>query len=52
MDRATMLAIRAMDPDGWETRQPTDADRQAFRRLVADRFGATALHRYYQNWDS
>ena len=51
MTRALMERIRAMDPDGWEFTEPTDADRARFRRDVITRFGIRAWRHYCGAWD-
>lgn len=47
----TLEAIRGSDPDGWETREPTDADRSAFHAWVIRTHGREAWKDYLTDWE-
>jgi hypothetical protein len=50
-DRRTLLDIERQDPDGW-TREPTDADRAAFRDRVIATYGEQTWRDYRRSgWD-
>jgi hypothetical protein len=52
LPRATLLAIRDRDPDGWAHREPSDIDRARFRAWVTDAYGPRAWDTYLSNWDA
>lgn len=46
--RRACLAIADRDPDGWETRQPTDLDRLLHSEWAYETFGADVYRTYFR----
>lgn len=45
-ERRAFHVINDANPDGWEYQEPTDADRDAFRRWALERYGRATWDLY------
>lgn len=52
MDNTTILQyLRRMDPSGWEHKEPTPEDEDAFRQYVNRMYGHEMWAEYISDWD-
>lgn len=49
-DLRTLRIIQSYDPDGWEHKEPSLADYDAFRTWVLTTYGKEAWQEYCKDW--